>query len=256
MTDTQVRDAVADDFATIGAIAEAGDSHADELYLSFVASTGSLRVAVGADGETLGFGGVIGIGNDTSMLTDLFVTPAARGHGVGGRLLGDLLDGRDRRMTFSSQHAAALPAYVRAGMLPTWRLLYLRGSSGTSDVGDTSGITEESASVPAWRGRRPDLAAYFERRGGSVLDNAALIVDHDGTTAIARLQDPRGAAAFDALLASLPSDSSVTCCSPEHSPVAARALARGFEVFDHDVFCCSPGVVFADDLHCLDPGLC
>ena len=82
------------------------------------------------------------------------------------------------------------------------------------------------------------------------------MITRNGETFIARLQDQRGAPAFDALLAELPSDSMVTCCSPEHSPVAARALERGFEVFDNDIFCCSPGVVLAEDLQCLDPGLC
>lgn len=253
MAGTSIRDAVAADFAVIAAIAEAGESEADESYLTFVATTGSLRVAVGTDGDVLGFGGVVGIGNDTSMLTDLFVAPSARGDGVGGRLLADLLDGRELRMTFSSKHAAAVPAYVRAGMAPSWRLLYLRG---TSDTSAADGIPDTPAPAPPWRSGRPEFAAYFERRGGAVLDNAALRVDHDGTNVIARLQDQCGAAAFDAVLALLPTGSTVTCCSPEHSPVAARALERGFEVFDHDIFCCSPGVALADDLHCLDPGLC
>jgi GNAT superfamily N-acetyltransferase len=250
VADTNVRDATVDDFPAIAAIAEAGDSEADDLYLAFIASAGALRVAAG-DGAILGFGGVIAIGSDTTMVTDLFIAPAVRGRGLGGALLEDLLGDVDKRMTFSSKHAAALPAYVRAGMQPCWRLLYLRGPSGAHHA-HADRAAERASS---WRGERPNLAAYYERRGGSVRDNAVLI-EHDGETSIARLQDRRGAAAFDALLASLPSDSTVTCCSPEGSPVAARALARGFDVFDHDIFCCSPGLALADDLHCLDPGLC
>jgi len=245
-----IRDATRDDFAAMAVIAAAGDSEADQPYLSFVQSAGSLRVAVDA-GTVLGFGGVVDIGDDITMVTDLFIAPPAQGRGIGGRLLAHLLDGTAKRMTFSSKHAAALPAYERAGMTPSWRLLYLRGHAGPP------ADNRASATAPAtpWRRSRPELAAYYERRGGDVHDNAALI-ERDGTTFIARLQDERGADAFDALLASLPSDSTVTCCSPENSPVASRARQRGFEVFDNDVFCCSPGVALTDDLHCLDPGLC
>lgn len=252
MAEIDIRDAKTDDFATLAMIAEAGDSEADEPYLTFVQSSGSLRVAVG-DGTILGFGGVVTVGNDTAMVTDLFIAPDARGRGIGSILLAHLLDGTDRRMTFSSKHAAALPAYTRAGMLPSWRLLYLRGRSGTQQAQPSEAA--ETPAAASWRSARPELAAYYEHRGGSVGDNAALI-ERDGTTFIARLQDHRGAAAFDAVLASLPTDSMVTCCSPEHSPVAARALARGFEIVDHDIFCSSAGVGVDDDLHCLDPGLC
>lgn len=251
-----IRDATGDDFAPIAAIAAAGDSEADSPYLSFLQASGSLRVAVDA-GTILGFGGVVLVGDDTTMVTDLFIAPHARGQGIGGRLLADLLDGATKRMTFSSKHAAALPAYVRAGMTPSWRLLYLRGIVGAREnvVAGKAATERGSPPVPPWRSGRPELAAYYESRGGAVSDNAALI-ERDGTTFVARLQDDRSADAFDALLASLPSGSTVTCCSPEHSPVAHRAVQRGFEVFDNDVFCCSPGVVLTDELHCLDPGLC
>jgi len=247
-----LRDAKPDDFAALAAIAKAGDSEADDLYFTFLQTAGVLRVAADA-GSILAFGGVLGIGDDTTMVTDLFVATHARGRGVGGALLAHLLDGAGKRMTFSSKHAAALPAYIRAGMVPAWRLLYLRGRSGARDE-HADGVNHEVTTDP-WRRARPDLADYFERRGGSITDNAAVIT-RDGETIVARLQDHGGADAFDAVLAEVPANEIVTCCAPEHSPVAARALARGFEVFDNDIFCCSPGVALPDDLHCLDPGLC
>ena len=255
MADFEVHDALADDFAAIATIAEAGDSHADEPYLTFVQSIGALRVAVDA-GTIVGFGGVITVGDGTTMITDLFVAPTARGRSIGGTLLANLLDGAGQRMTFSSQHAAALPAYSRAGMVPSWRLLYLRGTIGENNASPTNAFDDQEArAATPWRVGRPDLAAYYESRGGIVGDNFALL-QRGGETFIARLQDHRGASAFEALLTTLPSNSTVTCCSPENSPVAARALARGFEVVDNDIFCHSPGVVLADELQCLDPGLC
>ena len=60
-------------------------------------------------------------------------TSDARGGGIGRALLDEVWDadaGSVSRQTFSSLHPAALPLYVRAGMVPRWPLLYLHGSAG------------------------------------------------------------------------------------------------------------------------------
>jgi hypothetical protein len=248
--DVAVRDASGSDHAAIGSIAHEGDSSTDDLYLEFIRANGSLRVGVSEDGAIVGFAGVIDRGDGVTMLTDLFVAARCRGHRVGTILLDDVLAGSGERMTFSSQHPAALAAYLRAGMTPSWRLLYLRGSTGAHGAGRS----DRRSPGGSWRGGRPELAAYFVGRGGTVIDNA-IVIDDGALIEIARFQDRRGAAAFDELLASLPNGSTVTCCSPEDSPVAQRALGRGFEIVDHDIFCATPGVTLPVDLHCLNPGL-
>ena len=59
------------------------------------------------------------------------------GQGIGASLLRSLWPARSeradapdqpRRFTFSSRHSAALPLYARAGLAPTWPLLYLTGA--------------------------------------------------------------------------------------------------------------------------------
>jgi len=50
--------------------------------------------------------------------------------GVGRQLLGETLTSdAAASQTFASLHPAALPLYVRAGMTPTWPLLYLHGDA-------------------------------------------------------------------------------------------------------------------------------
>jgi len=62
-----------------------------------------------------------------SMLTDLFVHPAAHGSGLGRAILGHLWRDQPRRITFSSLHSHALPLYTSFGVDAWWPLLYLAG---------------------------------------------------------------------------------------------------------------------------------
>ena len=268
MTAPTIRDARDEDFAAVAEIASEGGSHADDHYLAFVAAHGALRVVTDDDGTVVAFGGVIPVGDATTMLTDLFVTTACRGRRIGSALLEALFAGAEQRMTFSSRHAAALPAYRRAGMIPGWRLLYLRGSVPN---GSTMGRAVRTRPLQRVTGSldRPELADHFRALGADVRANAILLgetltgtEDHAETETrpaqaidIVRLRDPRGIVAFDELLASLPAGASVSCCAPEHSPVASHARANGFVVVDHDVFCATAGVSIPLDLHCLHPGL-
>jgi len=99
-------------------------------YLRHLLGHGTLLVAERAPRGLVGYGGAVQIGpsaKPVSMLTDLFVHPAAHGAGIGRALLGQLWDGRPRRMTFSSLHSHALPLYTSAGLDAWWPLLYMRG---------------------------------------------------------------------------------------------------------------------------------
>ncbi|MCU1401327.1 MAG: hypothetical protein JWN62_4436 [Acidimicrobiales bacterium] len=257
VTEPTIRAAREDDFAAMATIATDGDSHADDPYFAFVAAQGSLRVATTDDGTIVAFGGTIPVGESTTMLTDLFVTPACRGRRIGSALLDALFAGAPRRMTFSSKHAAALPAYRRAGMTPSWRLLYLRGSAPDGLPEQLAGASAHGAGSPApvdSSDDRPELADCFRSLGAVVRPGSIVLADADGVN-IVRLRDRRGADAFDELLASFAPGTPVSCCVPEHSPVAFHASAIGFVVVEHDVFCASPGVEIPVDLHCLHPGL-
>ena len=117
------------------AIATGQDEDWDEVYPAYVGhlmSHGSLLVAERA-GRITGFGATLGIGTGPeriSMLTDLFVHPAAHGTGTGRAMLAALWADEPRRMTFSSLHANALPLYTSFGTDAWWPLLYLRGGVG------------------------------------------------------------------------------------------------------------------------------
>ncbi|MCU1364635.1 MAG: hypothetical protein JWN39_274 [Ilumatobacteraceae bacterium] len=237
----------------MAAIAAEGDSHADDHYFAFVAARGALLVATADDGTVIAFGGAIPVGGSTTMLTDLFVTPACRGQRVGSALLDTLFAGTARRMTFSSQHPAALAAYRRAGMAPTWRLLYLRGAAPD---GSSAGSADRvpSPQRPDRADDRPELAEHFRALGAAIRSTSIVLTHADGIDVV-RLRDARGTDAFDELLATFSARSTVTCCVPDHSPVAAHALSIGFVVVDHDVFCATAGVELPSDLHCLHPGL-
>src|SRR5258708_19412880 len=108
----------------------------DEVYPGYVRSRmthGSLVVADRA-GAVTGFGATVQIGTSPPaicMLTDLFVAPAAHGTGTGRAILGALWTGEQRRMTFSSLHANALPLYTSFGVDAWWPLLYLGGDVGS-----------------------------------------------------------------------------------------------------------------------------
>src|SRR6266699_3338146 len=121
---TGVRKAeVADQKAIIAiAMATGQDEDWDEVYPGYIRhlmTHGSLLVAE-RSGVVAGFGATLRIGTGPraiSMLTDLFVDPAAHGTGTGRAILGKLWTGEARRMTFSSLHANALPLYTRFGVV-------------------------------------------------------------------------------------------------------------------------------------------
>ncbi|GAA0269131.1 GNAT family N-acetyltransferase [Cryptosporangium japonicum] len=127
------------------------DSGADQEYVELIRSHGLAKVAV-SGGAVLGWAGAMPTPLGT-VLTDLFVDPAVHARGVGSALLRAL---PSLRFTFSSTHPAAMPLYVRAGLVPSWPLLYLSGPvshlpSGvlrTTDADAASAASAEAAVVP------------------------------------------------------------------------------------------------------------
>ena len=135
----------------------------DPAYLAYLLEYGTLLVG-GRDGAITGFGAtrLIGHGPDAvSMLCDLFVHPGTHGRGCGRAILSQLWpDGTaPRRMTFSSQHAHALPLYTRFGLDAWWPLLYLAGEVAAVRAPD--GWTASPASVSRGGGG----GAGLDRRG-------------------------------------------------------------------------------------------
>lgn len=241
---TSVRAATVDDFARIAEIAAEGDSlDAEPGYLAYVAAAGRLLVA--AHGVTVvAFGGMVPLG-DIAMVTDLFVAAEARGRGVGGVLLDELLDGWSRRMTCSSQHAAALPAYRRAGMAPVDRLLYLDGVAAGGGA----------PLVPRpWAFDRNDLVAYFAEGGASVAGD--VVVDRTAERAtILRLQHPDPIVRVREVQAALPAGTPLRAHVPESNPLAAALLADGYAVVEHDIICATADVMFPAACSCVHAGL-
>ena len=240
----ELRETTIDDDARLAEIAREGDSaDASPAYFAFVRSSGSLLAA--ADGGlVIGFAGMVPVG-EVAMVTDLYVAAVSRGHGVGGRLLGALLDGWPQRMTFSSSHPLAMPAYQSAGMEPRWRLRYLSGRA----VGGGLPL------VPArWRHDRADLVEHFRAEGAIVGHD---IVVHVGTrgAVVERLVSDRAEAEMHWLLEALPSGTTVWCRVPEHRPLAGWLEQRGFWVNEHDTFLSSPGVDLDPGVSCVHAGL-
>lgn len=242
-----IRAADEGDHGRIVEIAAEGDAAVDQPYLTFVATAGRLLVTC-HDGRPVAFAGMVPVGR-AAMVTDLFVAADVRGGGVGGELLQQLLDGYEQRMTCSSQHAAALPAYERVGMRPRWQLLYLVGRA----TGGAPPLQRD-----AWRGERAELVRYFAERGAIVTADAVVQVADAARGAgavVHRLQAADAVGRFEEIRTALPEGMPVRACVPELHPLAPALLARGFRVEDHDVFCATKGVEFPADVSCVHAGL-
>lgn len=258
------------------AVAAAGDAHdVDDDYLGHVRSTGALLVAVDASDAPVGFGGVVVVptaAGPTAMVTDLFVDPGHRGGGVGTALLEALLAGHERRMTCSSKHPAALPAYRRAGLAPVGRLGYLRRAAGQRPYrGD--GPSPDAASVrealaahpsigPAWVHGRDELVAHWGSLGALTGRDVVLGVEtaSDGSpiVVVRRLHAARAddaVAVVVDLLDRLPAGVAVEACVPDWTDLPERLSAVGFVEVDHDIVCTTPGVGLDPTLVVVSPGL-
>ncbi|MEP7025862.1 MAG: GNAT family N-acetyltransferase [Actinomycetota bacterium] len=236
----------------------AAESGADAGYLQLLRSTGTVLVAVEADGTLTGWGAVkhtpLGL-----LLSDLFVHPAQHGHGVGAQLLRALMPGEpagSRRFTFSSQHANALPLYVRSGLVPSWPLLYLRGSPArlpasadvSADCVDAVTAARADAVLTSAPERSADYGHWTRRPSGTGL------VVRDGSTVIAAgagspaelfhltCPDPAlAAAALFAAVAALGADQ-LAFCLPGPHPALLPLLGAGFRIEDYDISMSTPGL--------------
>jgi len=263
-----IRSAHATDLVAIAEIAIATGQLEDwsgrnPAYVEHLMRVGRVLVAEDA-GRLTGFGAVQEIGT-VRVLCDLFVDPAAHGTGIGRALLAELWRDAPRRMTFSSQHAHALPLYTSFGLDPWWPLLYLRGDAGAlpfpagwSTVGSTA--EQVGALEHDWTGvdRTADHRAWAARPNG-----AAVIVLRDGAVAaagtaagpwedfclvhlaVAPEAGDVAAAAVIASLAGLAGPGPVTgVCLPGPHPAVRPLLAAGWRVQEFDLFMASePGLL-------------
>jgi GNAT superfamily N-acetyltransferase len=266
MPEITVRDAGPADLAAIAAIALAtGQEEAwggrNPAYIGHLMRHGRVVVA-GPGGQVAGFGAAQQIGTGATavtMLCDLFVDPAAHGSGLGRAMLGELWRDAARRMTFSSQHAYALPLYTSFGLDAWWPLLYLTGDSRVLAVPPGwAAIPATAAQVGAlerdWTGidRTADHAAWLARPEG-----AALLVSRDGEpVAAGAAAGPAGEFglvhlamrpdlpdAVTPVLTALAGLSSAgpacTVCLPAPHPAVRALLGAGWRIGELDIFMAS-----------------
>jgi GNAT superfamily N-acetyltransferase len=274
MSTITVRPATPADFPAIAKVAVATGQDeewagSDPAYLSYLLEHGTLLVG-GRDGAVTGFGAtrLIGHGPDAvSMLCDLFVHPGTHGRGCGRAILSQLWpDGTaPRRMTFSSQHAHALPLYTRFGLDAWWPLLYLTGDvaavrapdgwTAEPAPGDEGGVAEaeqrwtgvdRSADHRAWAAR-PHGQPVRAFRGGE-LAAAGTAAGLGAEYGLVHLAIAPGVPAGDAVLAVLASlktpDGRARVCLPGPHPAVRLLFAAGWRHEDTDVFMASdPGLL-------------
>lgn len=280
-----VRDAEEADLAAIIKIGQATGQEEDwttvfPSYVRHLISEGRLLVGVrsarldrpGPDKPSvIGYGGTVRIGAGPaaiSMLTDLFVDPAAHGTGTGRAILDALWAGQPRKMTFSSLHSNALPLYTSFGVDAWWPLLYLGGE--VSRLERPRGWSVEQAEPAevaalelAWTAidRVADHQMWAARPGG-----ASVIASRSGQPAAAATSGGAGAEyginhlvvagaaqararlAADAVIAVLswlrPADGLAHVCLPAPHPAVRRLLAARWKVSDVDIYMASePGLI-------------
>jgi hypothetical protein len=269
-----VRPATAADFPAIAKVALATGQDeewagSDPAYLAYLLEHGTL-LAAGRDGAITGFGATRLIGDGpaaVSMLCDLFVHPGTHGRGCGRALLSQLWpDGAvPRRMTFSSQHAHALPLYTRFGLDAWWPLLYLAGEVAAVRAPDgwtvaPASAVEVAAAEQRWTGvdRSADHRAWAARPHGQPvrafyrgeLAAAGTAAGRGAGYGLAHLAAAPDVPAGDAVLAVLASlkapDGRARVCLPGPHPAVRALFAAGWRHGESDVFMASdPGLLDA-----------
>ncbi|MFI5954463.1 GNAT family N-acetyltransferase [Cryptosporangium sp. NPDC051539] len=229
------------------------ESGAEAAYVELVRETG--RAVVAVDGaEVLGWAGEVPTPSGT-LLSDLFVDPAVHARGVGTALLKGLWPhAAGGRYTFSSKHPAALPLYARAGLVPSWPLLYLSGPIGRLPLGvlrvekvDARTAAAAAARLTGWSRPRTALFDYWARDASALIvrDGTRLVAAGAGSpTVLTHLTCPdRGfaAGALFAAVAALGGDW-LACCLPGPHPAVRTLLAAGFRIDDFDLHVRTPDV--------------
>ncbi len=219
-------------------------------------------VAEAAD-RMVGFGGTIRIGSGAdaiSMLTDLFIDPAAHGRGYGRAILTELWGGEHRRMTFSSRHPNALPLYTSFGLDAGWRLLYLTGPVGrvaetprwsvaavtpelAADLERTWTGADRTADYQMWAARTQGAAVIAGRAGRNGRPLAVGVIGGPagefGIMHLAMARSAEGADAAEAVLAVLrsldPPGGVARVCLPAPHPAVRPLLATGWRIAEFDL---------------------
>jgi GNAT superfamily N-acetyltransferase len=272
MSTIMVRPATPGDFPAIAKVAVATGQDeewagSDPAYLAYLLEHGTLLVA-GRDGAVTGFGACRLIGDGpaaVSMLCDLFVHPGTHGRGCGRAILSQLWPPGTvpRRMTFSSQHAHALPLYTRFGLDAWWPLLYLAGHVAAVRAPDgwmvaPASVAEVAAAEQDWTGvdRSADHRAWAARPHGQPvrafwhgeLAAAGTAAGHGAEYGLVHLASAPDVPAGDAVLAVLASltapDGRARVCLPGPHPAVRPLFAAGWRHRDSDVFMASdPGLL-------------
>jgi hypothetical protein len=240
------------------------DEDWDEVYPAYVrhVMTHGLLLVAELSGAVAGFGGTVQVGSGplaVSMLTDLFVAPAAHGGGIGRAILRELWSGQPRRMTFSSLHASAVPLYTSFGTDAWWPLLYLTGDVRQLRMPDGWAVAAEEperagALELGWTGidRTAEHVHWAARPAGSgvvaSLDGepaAAGTVGGAGAEygichlAVSPRSDDAATEARDAVLAVLswlePSGGQARVCLPAPHPATRPLLAAGWHIEEFDL---------------------
>jgi hypothetical protein len=260
--DSVIRPATRADEAGIRAVATAHDlagfdSVQNPRYQALLRDHGRLVVAE-HDGEIVGFGGMI-IAGGAAMITDLFVFEERHGRGDGTAMTAALLEGFEKRMTFSSRYPLARATYARAGMEPQWYLRYLRGRA---PVVPDLGLRAVEVAHGTASSDRPELVAFFDiARCFHLVDGAdvvghAIVRDTDAYVAVDRLVTSAAHdAAMAALLREMPADRDVEACVPEPSPANAFLRGIGFDEVEYDLHMASEPGLMPDGAVALNPGL-
>lgn len=282
MNPITIRPAAPGDFPAIAKVAVATDQDkewagSDPAYLAYLLEHGTLLVAE-RDGGVTGFGATRLIGDGpaaVSMLCDLFVHPGTHGRGCGRAILGQLWPGAAEpggpgragppRMTFSSQHAHALPLYTRFGLDAWWPLLYLAGDVRAVRAPDGWTVARASAAEVAaaeqdWTGldRSADHQAWAARPHGQPLrafrhgelaaaGTAAGDGAEYGLVHLAAAPDVPAGDAVLAVLATLKApEGRARVCLPGPHPAVRPLFAAGWRHEDSDLFMATdPGLLDA-----------
>ena len=246
------------DIPGIGVVSQAAgqpdaDSGADSAYAELLLQTATVRVVEDPLTGTVIAWGATRSGPLGSMLTDLFVHPDHHGRGLGGALLRALWPDRTApgRFTFSSQHASALPLYARAGLQPSWPLVYLSGPSALLppppmhvERVDAAVACEVDSQLAS--GNRSADYAFWTRSGSG---QAIVVHDGDRTVAVGVLRGGNlvhltcsQPGADTALTAALQASEAVdiTLCLPGRHPSLTSLLRAGFRITDYDLAMSTP----------------
>jgi putative acetyltransferase len=122
-----IRSIVSETLAEFGFPVESNGTDADlaDVPRSYQSRGGVFRVIEDGTGTVVGCGGLYPVDDESVELRKMYFRPAIRGHGLGRKLLGDLVDAA-RRLSFNrieletaSNLTAAIALYQRAGFVET-----------------------------------------------------------------------------------------------------------------------------------------